>query len=140
MSGVLLLCLLLMHLSGHFTSFDKGGPLDIVFILSPLVVWYLGLREFKQRHNGKATFKQLWREGILISLVFGVISPFIFMLYYLLINSAILEYVARSYGLEGSTIMTVIIVDMVVQFIGAMLMGAVYSAILAFFLKSKKKR
>lgn len=137
MSGVLLLCLALMHLTGQYSSFEKGGPLDIVFILSPFVIWYLGLRAKKRQLKNNISFKQAWVEGIKIATVFAVISPFIFMFYYLGFNPAILGYVRDSYGLEGASKTTVIVVDMVAQFVGAVLMGTIYSAILAFFMKKR---
>lgn len=127
-----------MHLTGQYTSFDKGGPLDLIFLVSPFVIWFLGLQSFKKLKKNKVSFKQLVAEGVRISVVFGLISPFIFMTYYLLFNMAILDYVSKSYGLEGSSTTLVITIDMVVQFIGAILMGTIYSAVLAIFMRSRK--
>lgn len=137
MSSVLLICLTLMHVTGQYSSFEKGGPLDILFILSPFVVWYLGLRAKKKQLKNKMTFKQGWFEGIKIAAVFAVISPFIFMFYYVGFNPGILTYVGNSYGLAGASKTTVIVVDMVAQFVGSLIMGTMYSAILAVFMRSK---
>jgi hypothetical protein len=137
MNGVLVICLALMHLTGQYSSFEKGAPLDIIFLLAPFVIWFLGLKAKKKELKNKMTFKEGWVEGIKISLVFGIISPFIFMLYYVGFNPGILTYVRDSYGLEGASKSTVIMVDMFTQLLGSVVMGTVYSVVLALFMKTK---
>ena len=138
MSLVVVVCLLIMHWTGEYTSFDQGGTLDLVFLLSPFVLWLLGLLSYKKKLHNQMSFKQGLAEGVRISLVFGILSPFIFMGYYLLLNPAILDYVSRSYGMTDSSITSVILVDMTVQFVGVMVLGTVYTSVLSFFLKSRK--
>lgn len=138
MSSVLVICLLIMHITGHYSSFQTGTVLDAIFVLAPFVVWLFGLLAYRKELKNNMTFKQGWSEGIRISLVFGAVSPFIFMIYYVFFNPGVLSYVRDTYGLNGASNTTVIIVDMLAQAIGSIVMGTVYTAILAFFLKSTK--
>lgn len=138
MSSVLIICLLIMHITGHYSTFQKGTVLDTIFVLAPFVVWLLGLLAFKKERKNKITFKEGWGEGIRISLVFAIVSPFIFMIYYVFFNPGIIGYVRDTYGLTGASNTTVIIVDMLAQAIGSLFMGTIYTAVLAFFLRTKK--
>ncbi len=137
MCGVIVVCLLFMHVTGQYTSFEKRTPLEFIFILAPFILWFLGIKSRKKELKGKMTFKQGLTEGFKISLVFAIISPFIFMLYYLLFNQEILNYVRDAYQLTGASNEKVIMVDMTVQFVGSIVMGTISSAILSFFLKTK---
>jgi FtsH-binding integral membrane protein len=139
MCAVVVVCLTVMELTGQNQSFDKS-PLTIVWtFIAPAVVWYLGINARKKSQKGKLTFKEGVKEGFKISFVFGLVSPFIFALYYLLFNPQILEYVKTSYGLTNAEDAIVIAVDMLVQFISALIFGTIYAAIISFFLKTKTK-
>lgn len=137
MCGVVVFCLSLLHATGQYADFEKKSPFEAIFILAPFVVWFLGIRARKKELKNKMTFKQGLTEGFKISLVFAVISPFIFMFYYLLFNGEILAYVRRAYGMAGASDTIVIMVDMAVQFIGSIVMGTIAGSIISFFLKSK---
>jgi cyanate permease len=137
MSGVLIICLLVLHLLGQQTNFDEGILLDTIFALAPFVIWFFSLKAYKKELNNNMSFKQGVIHGVKISVVFGVVSSVIFMSYYLLFNPGILNYIATSYGMKNSPTGLVISVDMTVQLLGSIIMGTLYTAILSFFLKSK---
>jgi hypothetical protein len=138
MSGIILLCLIYMEVSGQNQSFDQKNP--IVFLgmmVAPFVVWFFGLRAKKRQLKNKMTFQQGVREGFLISLVYGITSPFVFVTYYLLINPSILEYVRTAYNLQNAAIGLIIAADVFVQFVSSLIFGTIYAAIISFFLKTK---
>lgn len=137
MCGVIVACLALMEITGQNKSFDKS-PIQLIFMmLSPLVIWFLGILSKKKQQKNKLTFKQGTIEGIKISLVYGLVSPFIFVAYYLFVNPEIISYVKNSYGLGTAPDAVAILVDMLAQLITALIFGTVYAAIISFFLKSK---
>ncbi len=137
---VLVVCLLLMEVTGQKESFDEKSPLFVIYqFIAPAVVWYLGIKAKKKMHKNKLTFKQGLVEGFKISLVFAIVSPFIFLAYYTLINPGILNFVRTAYNMPGASDAMVIGVDMLVQFFASLIFGTIYAAIISFFLKSKSK-
>lgn len=138
MTGIVLLCLLYMEGTGQNQSFDQKNPLIFFgMIVAPFIVWFFGIRAKKKELKNKLSFKQGLREGFLISLVYGITSPFVFAAYYLFVNPSIIEYVSMAYNLQGVTEGVVIAADMFVQFVSALLFGTIYAAIISFFLKTK---
>jgi hypothetical protein len=137
MCAVIVACLIIMSASG--TGFDNKSPvLALGTFIAPFIIWYLGLKARKQQLKGKLTYKEGIAESFRISLAYGVISPFIFMIYYF-INPAALTYVKTAYGMPTATDALIILMDMAIQFIASLIGGTVYGAILSLFLKSKKK-
>ncbi len=137
-SAIVALCLIVMEITGQNQSFDQKSPLFVVgMIISPFIVWFLGIRNKKKQQKGKLTFKQGFIEGFKISLIFGILSPFIFVLYYLLVNPNILEYVKVSYQMPNASNEAIIVTDMLIQLISAVIFGSIYSAIISFFVKSR---
>ena len=135
---VLVLCLLIMEVTGQNDSFDEKSPLFVIYqFIAPAVVWYLGIKAKKKMLKNKLTFKQGLIEGIKISLVFAIVSPFIFLAYYTLVNPGILNFVRTVYGLTGANDSFVIAVDMGMQFVVSLIFGTLYAAIISFFMKSK---
>jgi len=139
MSGVTGFCLFMMQLTGQNDSFDSKSPFQFLFMfIAPPIVWYFGIRDKKKANKGKLHFKQGVMEGAKISLAYGLISPFVFLLYYG-INPTILEYVKQSYNMSSSPTAVVIAIDMTAQFIGSIIFGTFYGAIISLILRSKKK-
>lgn len=137
MCGVIVVCLTLMEITGQNKSFDKS-PFQLIFMLiAPAVIWYLGIRAKKKSQKNKITYKDGLIEGIKISLTYALISPFIFLLYYLLINPEIVNSVGSAYGLSSSSHAVIILVDMLGQVVAATIFGTLYAAVIALFLKSK---
>jgi hypothetical protein len=140
MLAVTALCLLLMEVSGNNKTFQNNSPYTLFYtFIAPFVIWFLGIRERKIAQKGKLTLKDGIKESVGIAVVYAVASPFLFLFYYLAINPGILSYVKKAYGLTNSPNEVVIFVDMLVQFIAAIIGGTLYGAILTFFLKSKEK-
>lgn len=136
MCAVLAVCLILMSVTG--TGFDSKSPfMSFATFIAPFIIWFLGIREKKRMLKGKMTFKQGVKEGFLISLAFGIISPFVFLILYALAPSALL-YAQAAYGI--SSIPLTIVVDMVVQFFASIIFGTIYGAIISLFLRSKKSK
>jgi len=127
----------LMEITGNNQSFESNIYFVIAQFLVPFVIWYLGISALKKRQAGSLSWKEGFMEGFRISLVFALVSPFVFLAYYVLVNSEIVEYVREAYSLAGASDALVIGIDMIVQVVSAVLFGSVYSAIIAFVLKSK---
>lgn len=138
MGGVTIVCLLLMEITGQNTSFTDKSPIFLIYqFIIPAVVWYLGINAKKKMLKNKLTFKQGLCEGFMISLVYALVSPFIFLFYYTMVNPAILVYVRTAYNLTGTTDTMVIAIDMAVQFVSSLVFGTIYGAVISFFLKTK---
>lgn len=137
MCAVIVVCLSIMEITGQNQSFDKSPIVAIWTFIAPGVIWYLGIKTRKDAQKGKLTFKEGVKEGFKISLVFAIVSPFVFLAYYLLINPEILSYVRKAYGLNSAAEGVVIATDMGVQFLSAVIFGTIYAAIISYFLKSK---
>lgn len=141
LTAALTVCLVIMELTRTNQTFEHSSPVFFIYqFLTPAVVLYLGLKAKKEMQKGKFSYKEGLKEGFKISLVFGIVSPFLFLIYYTLINPGILPYVAQSYGLTGASNGLVIGVDMLVQFLGATLFGTIYAAVVAIFVKTNKKK
>ena len=136
MCAVVVICLLVTELTGNNQSFEKSPMTLFYTFIAPAFVWYMGIKARKDMQKGKLTFKQGLAEGFKISLVYAIVSPFIFLIYYQ-INPAILKYVREAYMLTGSTDAMVIEVDMIIQFSSAVIFGTIYGAMATLFLKTK---
>ncbi len=136
---VLIVCLSLMEITN--STFESKSPF-IAFstMIAPLFVWWSGIRSRKKALKNTLTYKQGVTEGFKISLVFGLLSPFIFMSYYLLFNMDAVEYARGVYGLQNAGTSLVIAVDMLIQCISALVFGTVYGAIISIFLRTSKKK
>lgn len=138
MAGITLVCLLLMEATGNNESFDKSPFATFFIFIAPLIVWFLGIREKKKSQKNKITFKQGLSTGFKMAATYALISPFIFLLYYLLFNPSIVTHVGEAYGLQNASTPVIIAVDMATQVISATVFGTIYAAIIAFVLKTKK--
>jgi hypothetical protein len=137
--GVTVLCLAAMEVTGQNKSFEHSPFAAISSIIAPLIIWFLAIREKKKELNGQMTFKQGLAQGFKLSLLYGLITPFIFAFYYLFINPSIVEHVKEIYQLQNASNATAIGTDVAVQVITSIIGLTVYSAIISFFLRSKKK-
>ena len=136
--SAVVLCLMYMELSGQNQSFDKTPIFSFMMFVAPLIVLYFGIKEKKKLQKNKLTFKAGTLEGFKISFIYALISPFIYLFYYLFINPGIVEYIRQSYRLTGYNDMVVIASDLVGQILTAIIFGTLYGAIASFFLKTKK--
>lgn len=141
MTGIIALCLLFMEVTGQNKSFDSKSPLLMLLMQgAPLLIWFFGIRSKKKQLKNKLTIREGVMEGLMISLFFGVFSSLVFVFYYLFINSAILASVKQVYRMPQATNTIIIAVDVVAQFIFSLLFGAIYSAIVSYFLRTKVKK
>jgi hypothetical protein len=133
--GVLIVCLLLLEITGQ--TFDTKSPLFVAYqFIAPAVVWYFGINAKKKMQKGKLTWRQGVKEGFKISVVFGIVSPFIFALYYFM-NPDILDLVKTLYGNPEVSDSALLIMDLFGQFVSALIFGTLYAAAISFFVKSK---
>lgn len=139
-SAITALCLVIMEITGQNESFDQKSPIFLLgTMLAPFVIWYFGIKERRKELKGKLTWKEGVKQGLKISLVYAIVSPFVFLIYYVLINPSIVTNVGEAYQLTNADNTIIITVDMLVQFVAALIFGGVYAAIISFFLKSKSK-
>ena len=111
MCAVLAVCLLLLEFTN--STFESKSPfISFATFVAPLLVWWSGIRARKKAQKNKLTFKEGIGEGFKISLVFGIVSPFVFLLYYLLFNMDAVAYAQNAYGLGDAPYTVVIAVDM----------------------------
>ena len=140
MSGITVICILCMHLTGQYNNLQEKSPFELIFItVTPLVVWYFGIKARKQELKRKITYKQAFMEGVKISSVYAITSPFVFLAYYTFINPNLMDFMRKEYGLQDASDQMVIAFDMFVQFAAAMIGGTAYGALLSLFLKTKSK-
>src|SRR5688572_20616803 len=86
-TGILIGCLILLQLMGTESIVEDYSLLQtFIFLLSPLLLWYFGIRAKKNELHGRLSFKHGVHEGYKIAWVFGVTSPFAFLIYYLIFN------------------------------------------------------
>jgi hypothetical protein len=133
--GVLVICLLLLAVTGQ--TFTNKSPIFLIYqFVAPAVVWYLGINAKKKMQKGKLTWKEGVKEGFKISLVFGIVSPFIFALYYMM-NPGILDFIRTLYGMPEISDTALLTMDLIGQFVSALVFGTIYAAVISFFVKSK---
>lgn len=136
-----IVCLVLMEVNGNNQSFNSGAWYQVLFMtIAPAVVLFFGIRTKRAILDGVMSFKQGFREGMMISLLFGIISAFVFLSYYQWFNRGILESVRDAYGMVGASDGKVIIIDMVLQVVFALVFGAIVSSLSSLILKRSKKQ
>lgn len=112
--------------------------LDYIYLVAQVVVLYLGIKEYKEKtRKGKMTLQQGIREGVAISLVYGLFSFLTFFFYYTLINPDALRLAKRMYGLTGFSNTSVILANTASQFLLAVVGGFFVSLIVSYFLAKK---
>jgi FtsH-binding integral membrane protein len=136
----ILLCLTIKEITGRNKSFESHSLVSFVLMFVPIIILFLAIRRYKRKHQGIMTWKEGVREGFKVSLVFGIISPFIVLIYYTLINPAIIESVKEAYGMTDKSNALVIISDMVAQLLMALVFGVIISMIVSLFLKTRLKK
>lgn len=140
LSLITIICLGGMELTGQNQNFDKSPIGTFLTFISPGIILYFGINAKKKSQKNKLSFKQGVTEGFKISLVYAIISPFIFLIYYLFINPAIIEYLKAAYQLGNVSTNMAITVDMLAQFFSATIFGTIYAAIITFYLKTTGRK
>ncbi|MBI4097058.1 MAG: DUF4199 domain-containing protein [Candidatus Levybacteria bacterium] len=140
LSASIAIWIALMHSLGLYNG-EKSDLsfVDYFYIVIPIVGLYLGIKEKKERElRGKMTLQQGIREGFIISLVYGITSPFIFYVYYTMVNPQAIDFAKRVYSMMRFTNNEVILADMAAQFIFAVIGGIVISTVVSYLLTKKK--
>lgn len=140
----LILCILpilslsLMEITGNNQTFENPSWYQAVLQLGiPIIIIIWGLVTKKKERAGMISWKECVREGFKMSLVFGVISSFIFFAYYTYINPGIVSSITETYLLHNTAVTQVIAIDMMAQVLFALILGFVVSSIVGVFLQSK---
>jgi hypothetical protein len=134
----IIFCLATMELTGQNSSFDNKSPFQfILMFIYPAVILYIGILAEKRLLKNKIAYKKALYEGIKISLVYALVSPFIIMLYYIFVNHGIIEYVRQAYNLNGQPDIIVVGADMIAQFFSAIVFGSFYAALIALLLRTR---
>jgi hypothetical protein len=141
LTALVVICLAIMEITGHDQSFASGGVFQTILqTFAPVVIliWAIWARRRALIRAGSGmTWKEGVSEGFKASLIFAIVSPFVFMLYYLMFNMEILAYVGEIYRMSSASPTKIMIVDMLIQFISATMFGLVVSMVVALFLRKK---
>lgn len=125
-----------MYSLGYYGSQkDSTSNFDLLSILIPIIGLYLGLRAKRNENDNILTYLQGLSTGVKISLVWAVLSSLLFLLYYVGIDKASLEYVGEAYGMKDSSVMRVLMVDLGIQLISSFIFGSLSSLFFAFLVK-----
>ncbi len=135
-TGVLFLALLFLHLGGYETALENITFIQIIiFVLYPLLLWYFGIKAKKEERDGNLPLIDGVYEGFKIALVLGLSSPLAFLLYFLIFNlGTILSRNTQGTDFPGFGI---IAANMVIQGLLIIILGTIYGAVVALFLRSK---
>jgi len=145
--GTLLLWMLLEKLAGlHSTHIDKHQYLTMLYIIPAIWIYVLALKDKKNNYfNGKMSFKQGFFSGFIISVIVAIFSPLTQWVISELITPEYFPNVIE-YSLETGYFKTLEEAQGYFNYknyaiqstIWALVMGIVTSAVVAFFVKSKK--
>lgn len=135
-TAILTIILLFVHTFAGDTSDLQFSFWQIVLILIvPLLLWYFGIRAKRKELNHSLSYKQGIKEGYKIALVFALSSPFVFLLYFLLLNFQALTSAGNDQIHAPSALS--ILVDMMAQFWVSLALGTIYGIIATLLLQKK---
>lgn len=108
----------------------------ILFNLTQIVAIYLGVRA-RKAESGELSFKECLKTGMAISLVYALSSCIFFMIEYLVAGPKLLLSEA---GASDRRLWQVAVFAYAGLFFGAILLGLIYSTLIAFFLARRGSR
>ncbi|MES2985818.1 MAG: DUF4199 family protein [Patescibacteria group bacterium] len=136
-----IICLAIMEFTGRNQSFEDHAMVQTIFLMiAPVIVIIWGMVSKKKERAGILSYKEAIRESLKISLVFGLISPFIFLAYYTFINPEIVASIGEVYKLTDKTNTQIIGIDMAAQFVFALVFGLLIGVIAGICVKSKSQQ
>ena len=111
--------------------------LGIAFFTNVLqfAMLYLGLKALEREKGDRPIFKQGMKTGVAISFVYGLTASLFFAA---LIAIKGTKWIATEPGELDAPMSRVILVRFVGLFVGALLLGLVYSTVLSFFLAKRR--
>jgi FtsH-binding integral membrane protein len=129
----------------HSTHIDKHMYLTNLFAIPAILIYVLALREKKNKdYNGVMSFKQGFVSGLIITIIVGIFSPLTQWIISTIITpeyfpNVIAYSVETGYhnSLEEAQAYFNLENYMKQSAIGALIMGIITSAVVAFFVKSK---
>jgi hypothetical protein len=147
--GMLLVWMVLERLAGlHNTHIDKHQYLTMLFVIPAIWVYVLALNNKKKNYfNGQMNFKQGFISGILISVIIAVFSPLTqWIISYVITPDYFTNVIAHSVktgyhkSLEDAEAYFNFKNYVMQSTLWALIMGIVTSAIVAFFVRTKKRK
>lgn len=106
----------------------------ILFNLTAIVAIYLGIRA--SAVNNELSLKEGIKTGMAISLVYGITSCLFFLIVFLFVGPGLManEPMSRDYPMWQSTL-----AGFAGMFLGALIMGLIYSTVISFMLIKARK-
>jgi hypothetical protein len=106
----------------------------VLFNLASIVFLYLGINA--SDHQRELSFKEAIKTGVSISLVYGISSCLFFLILFLIVGPRLManEQMFRDYPLWQAALGA-----FAAMFLGALVLGLIYSTVIAFLLVSKRK-
>lgn len=134
--------LIVLHLAGRFKPpFQETDPLDLVSLLINFGVIFLGIREARLSLGREVGFKQLFKIGAKLSVVFAIVLALVFAVYYQTLNQDLLNYVIKLNKLDDSAKAGLLVYDTILQFGSALFSSLLFSLAIAttLFFRNKRK-
>jgi uncharacterized membrane protein len=111
-----------------------GGP--IFFNILHFVMIYLGLKELERQKGDRPTFKEGLKTGVAISFVYALAASLFFVGVLAVMGTKWLE--SEPGAVSGAPMGRVAIQAFAGLFLGGMVLGLIYSTLLAFFLAKRQ--
>ena len=109
------------------------GP--IFFNILQFSMIYLGLKAKEREYGDKQDFKKNLRSGVAISFVYGVTASLFFIVLVAFIGT---RWIDNEPGLVGRPTSLILIQAFAGLFIGALVLGLIYSTVISFFLAKRQ--
>ena len=112
-----------------------GSP--IVFNLLHFVMIYLGLKTLERERGEKVNFKEGVKFGLTISFVYALTASLFFVGVVAMVGT---RWIAGAQGTNTEPVSQILAQAFAALFIGAMLLGLVYSTLLSFFIAKRRSQ
>ncbi|HEX5964674.1 MAG TPA: hypothetical protein VFY51_02040 [Pyrinomonadaceae bacterium] len=109
------------------------GP--IFFNLLQFTMIFLGLKAKEREYGDKQDFKKNLRTGVAISFVYGVTASLFFVGLVAIVGT---RWIDNEPGLVGRPTSLVLVQAFAGLFIGALVLGLIYSTVISFFLAKRQ--
>lgn len=110
-----------------------GSP--IVFNVLHFIMIYLGLKALEREKGERPAFKEGLKTGVAISFVYALTAALFFVGVLAVIGT---KWLASEPGIEGTPTSRLAAQAFIGLFLGAMLFGLLYSAVISFFLAKRQ--
>jgi hypothetical protein len=110
-----------------------GSP--IVFNVLEFVMIYLGLKALEHEKGERPRFKEGVKTGVAISFVYALTAALFFVVVVAVIGT---KWLASEPGAANAPVSRIAVQAFLGLFLGAMLFGLIYSAVISFFLAKRQ--